>query len=66
MDESGIRVRCLSGKMVIVPTEVKESSTASPANYKSITILETICADESFPLPQLVICPGKNIMENWV
>jgi len=57
MDESGVRVRCLSGEIVIVPTEVQEPSTASPENYKSITIIETICADESPPPPQLVICP---------
>jgi len=66
MDESGVRVGCPTGETVIVPTEIKELSTASPENRKSITIIETICADGSPPLPPVVICPGEKIMEDWV
>jgi len=66
MDESGVRVGCPTGGTVIVPTEIKELYTASPENCKSITILETICADGSPPLPPVVICPGEKIMEHWV
>ena len=66
MDESGVRVGCPNGETVIVPTEIKELSTASPENRKSITIIETICADGSPPLPPVVICPGEKIMEDWV
>jgi len=66
MDESGVRVGCPTGETVIVLTEIKELYTASPENRKSITIIETICADGSPPLPPVVICPGEKIMEDWV
>ena len=66
MDESGVRVGCPTGEIVIVPTHVKELYTASPENRKSITIIETICADGSPPPPPVVICPGEKIMESWI
>ncbi|RPA94217.1 hypothetical protein L873DRAFT_1793123 [Choiromyces venosus 120613-1] len=66
MDESGVRIGCQIGEMINVPTEVKELYTSSPENRKSITIIETICADGSTPIPPVIICPGKKIMENWV
>ena len=66
MDESGIRIGCPTGEIVIVPTEVKELYTGSPENRKSLTIIETICADGSVPPPPVVICPGEKIMENWI
>jgi len=65
MDEYGARVSCPTGETVIVPTEIKVLYTASPENRKSITIIETICADGSPPLPPVVICPGENIIEDW-
>ena len=49
-----------------MPTHVKELYTASPENRKSITIIETICADGRPPKPPIVICPGEKIMESWV
>ncbi|RPA97609.1 hypothetical protein L873DRAFT_1690158, partial [Choiromyces venosus 120613-1] len=66
MDESGIRIVCPIGEIVIVPTQVKELYTASPENRKSLTIIETICADGREPLPTVIICPGEKIMENWI
>ena len=66
MDESGVRVGCPTREIVIVPTEVKELYTASAENHKSVTIIETICADGSPPIPPVVICPGEKIMETWV
>lgn len=66
MDEFGVRVGCPTGETVVVPIEIKELYTASPENRKSITIIETICADGSPPLPPVVICPGEKIMEDWV
>ena len=66
MDESGVRVGCPTGETVVVPIEIKELYTASPENRKSITIIETISADGSPPLPPVVICPGEKIMEDWV
>jgi hypothetical protein len=66
MDESGVRVGCPTSEIVIVPTHVKELYTASPENRKSITIIETICADGSPPLPPAVICPSEKIMESWM
>ncbi|PWW71737.1 hypothetical protein C7212DRAFT_231846 [Tuber magnatum] len=66
MDESGVRVGCPTGEIVIVPTHVKELYTASPENRKSITIIETICTDGSPPLPPVIICPGEKIMDEWI
>ncbi|RPA89563.1 hypothetical protein L873DRAFT_1887743, partial [Choiromyces venosus 120613-1] len=66
MDESGVRVGCPKGETVIVPTQVKELYTASPENCKSLTIIETVCADVSPPIPPVVICPGEKIIENWI
>jgi len=66
VDESGVRVGCRNGETVIVPTEVKELYTASPENRKSITIIETICADGRPPLPPVDICPVEKIIEDWV
>jgi hypothetical protein len=40
--------------------------TSSPENRKSVTIIEAISADGREPLPPLVICPGKRIMESWI
>ena len=57
MDESGVRIGCSTGEIVVVPTEVKELYTASPENRKSLTIIKTICADGSTPPPPIVICP---------
>jgi len=66
MDESGVRIGCPTGEIVVVPTHVKELYTASPENRKSLTIIETICADGSPPPPPVVICPGEKILENWI
>jgi len=66
MDESGMRIGGPTGEIVVVPTEVKELYTASPENRKSLTIIETICADGSTLPPPVVICPGEKIIENWI
>lgn len=66
MDESGIRIGCPTGEIVIVPTEDKELYTASPENRKPLTIIETICADGSLPPPRVVICAGEKIMANRI
>jgi len=66
MDESGVRVSCPTGEIVIVPTQIKELYTASPENRQSLTVIDMICADGSTPQPPVVICPGEKIMENWI
>jgi hypothetical protein len=65
-DESGLIIGNPTGESVIVPTEIKEVHGPSPANRKSVTILEAICADGRPPPPPGVILPGKVYMENWV
>jgi DDE superfamily endonuclease len=65
MDESGARVGCPTREEVVVPIEVKEMYTSSPENRKSLTIIETIKASGN-ALPPLVICPGKQVMDNWI
>src|SRR5436305_6452936 len=51
---------------VVVPIQAKELYASSPENRKSLTIIETIYADGREPLPPFIICPGKQIMENWI
>jgi len=41
-----------------VPVEVKELYTASPKNWKSITVIETAIADGREPLPPFIIAPS--------
>jgi hypothetical protein len=65
MDETGARVGCPKGQEVVVPKRLKELYTSSPENRISVTIIETICADGSEPIPPVVICPGVRIMESW-
>jgi hypothetical protein len=65
MDETGARVGCPKGEEVVVPIELKELYTSSPENRLSVTIIETICADGTKPIPSVVICPGVRIMESW-
>jgi len=66
MDESGVRIGCPTGEIVVVPTHVKELYTASHENRKSLTIIKTICAEGSPPPLPVVICPREKIMENWI
>ncbi|RPA96091.1 hypothetical protein L873DRAFT_1927354 [Choiromyces venosus 120613-1] len=66
MDESGIRIGCPTGETVIVPLEVKDLYTTSPANRKSLTIIEAICANGSHFPPPVIIYSGEKIMESWV
>lgn len=41
-----------------MPVEVKELYTASPKNWKSITVIETAIADGREPLPPFIIAPS--------
>jgi hypothetical protein len=66
MDKLGARVGCPKGEEFIAPIEVKEMYTSSLENRKSITIIKAISANGREPLPPLVICPGKGIMESWI
>jgi len=66
MDELGGRIGCPTRVIIIVPTDIKELYTASPENRQSLTIIQTIYADGSTPLPPVVICSGENIIESWV
>ncbi|RPB04969.1 hypothetical protein L873DRAFT_1840235 [Choiromyces venosus 120613-1] len=66
MDESGVRIGCPTGEIIIVLIQVKELYTASLENHKSLTIIETICADGREPPPLVIICPGEKIMENCI
>jgi hypothetical protein len=66
MDESGARLACPRSEEVIVPINCKELYTISPENRQSLTIIETVYADGREPLPPFIICPGKQIMDNWI
>jgi hypothetical protein len=44
----------------------KKQYTSSLENCKPLTIIETIKADGSKPLPLFIILPSSQIMENWL
>ena len=48
-DESGVMVGNPTGEQVIVPIDIKEVHGPSPANRKSVTMIEAICADGRTP-----------------
>ncbi|RPA88837.1 hypothetical protein L873DRAFT_1849586 [Choiromyces venosus 120613-1] len=66
MDESEVRIGCPIGEIIVVPTEVKELYTASPENWKSLTIIEAIYADGTPSPTPVIICPGEKIIESWI
>jgi len=66
MDETGARVACPKGEEVVIPIHIKELYTLSPENHKFLIIIETIYTDRREPLSPFIICPGKQIMENWI
>jgi hypothetical protein len=63
-DESGVIVENPKGDSVIVPIDIKEVHGPSPANQKSVTIIEAICADGRALLPPAVILLGKVFIES--
>jgi hypothetical protein len=64
INKLGARVGCLRGEHVIVLAEVIELYIASPKNRKSITIVETIIANERKLLLLFVIAFKKQIIDN--
>jgi len=62
----GVRIGCLTGEIVIVPTHISELYSGSPKNGQSLTIIETICVDASTPLLLVVISMGGKIIASWV
>jgi hypothetical protein len=63
INEIGARVRYPLGQHIIVPIQVKEAFTHSPKNRKSVTIIETIYADEREPPPPFIITPRQKIIK---
>jgi hypothetical protein len=59
MDEKGCRIACPSGKEVVVPIGIKGMYVRVPENRLSVTVVESISAEGSYP--PLVIVPGRNI-----
>ena len=57
--ELGVIIVCSTGEILIVPTYIHELYTANLKNRQSLTIIETICANGSTPVPPVVICPGE-------
>ncbi|PQE28657.1 hypothetical protein CJF32_00011400 [Rutstroemia sp. NJR-2017a WRK4] len=64
MDETNVRLACLVGQEVVVPVEVTEVYEETPENRRSMTVMETICADGTAVYP-MVIISGKQHMESW-
>jgi hypothetical protein len=64
MDETNVRLACLVGQEVVVPIEITEVYEETPENRRSLTCMETLCADGSTIHP-MVIISGKQHMESW-
>ena len=64
-DESGVRIGCPRGEEVVVPIDVKELYCSSPENRIQLTIIESVAADGSPPIPPTITCPRKRFMESW-
>src|SRR5947209_11716765 len=64
-DESGVQIGCPKGEEVVVPIEVKELYSSNPENCMQLTVIESVAADGSPPIPPAIICPGKRFMESW-
>jgi hypothetical protein len=64
-DETGFRIGCPKGVEVLIPIEVQELYSLSPENRRSITIIETIAANGTTPIPPVIIVQGKYHMESW-
>jgi hypothetical protein len=43
-----------------------EGYIPSPKNRKSLTIIKTISANGRPPIPLVIICPRRKIMESWI
>ncbi|RFU23572.1 hypothetical protein B7463_g12766, partial [Scytalidium lignicola] len=58
-NESGFRIGCPKGVEVLVPIELTELYSLSPENRRSVTMIETICANGMTPIPPVAIVQGK-------
>ncbi|RFU26004.1 hypothetical protein B7463_g10337, partial [Scytalidium lignicola] len=64
-DKSGFRIGCPKGVEVLVPIELTELYSLSPENRRSVTMIETICANGKAPIPPVAIVQGKYHMVSW-
>ncbi|PQE27005.1 transposase protein [Rutstroemia sp. NJR-2017a BVV2] len=64
INETNVRLACLIGQEVIVPAEIAEVYEETPENRRSITVMETICANGTTIHP-MVIISGKQHMKSW-
>ncbi|KAI1008102.1 hypothetical protein K3495_g128 [Podosphaera aphanis] len=64
MDETGARIGCPSGEVVMAPKDAKELYTGSPENRVSILVIETINAAGNYQ-PPFIILPGQKHLDNW-
>jgi hypothetical protein len=62
MDETGFRIGCLEGRIVITHIETKAVFLVDPDNRDYITSVETICGDGT-AIPPLVILKGTVLLE---
>jgi hypothetical protein len=50
-----------------VPKDMEtEGYIGTPENRKSLTIIETISADGRPPIPSVIICLGRKIIESYI
>lgn len=55
MDETGFRIGCIAGKIVITSLNTKAVYLADPDNRGSLTAVEVICADGSTIAPMIIL-----------
>ena len=63
IDKKGYYVACPSGEEVVVPIGINEMYIGVPENRLSLTVIESIFADDK-SIPPLVIVPGGTIIES--
>lgn len=66
MDESPIFIgRNVPRVQVIGPAKAKRQAKRQDDNRESLSLVVTICADGSIPMPPTIIFTGKNFMKRW-
>ena len=55
VDETGFRIGCMRGRMVVIHAGQKSAYTVAAENRGSVTVMKTISADGRVILPMLIM-----------
>lgn len=65
MDETGFRIGCINGRIVITHISTKAVFLSDPDNRDYITSVETICATGEDKIPPMLILKGTVMLESF-